>query len=113
MIDKQAMKNYTLKVLDNLRDTQPDCSYCLAPCCYLIVTLTDEEIDSGRYQTREVVMKDGPVTALAAQPSGRCVYGQPGGKCSIYKDRPKVCVDYTCHRDPRIMMGMKYLGYTE
>lgn len=93
------------------RDAKTDCSYCQAPCCYLIVVLTEEEIDSGKYKTREVTMSNGTVTALDVNEHGRCVYGLPNGRCSIYEDRPSVCVNYTCREDPRIKLSMKYLGY--
>lgn len=85
-------------------DPKPDCSYCQAPCCTLLVVLEPSEI--GRFESEPYEFKAGTRTILARREDGYCVYWDGG--CVRYHDRPRVCVEYTCSRDDRITISSKY-----
>lgn len=83
--------------------------FCAAVCCrgYGWVPLTPEEAKSGRYTYKEVsetcgcescvnLRKQGARYILAKLPDGSCVYLDGLRKCTIYRDRPEVCRNYTC-----------------
>jgi Fe-S-cluster containining protein len=115
-------------------DKVPDCSNCVAACCSaFVVTLTEEEYQSGLFSNAAVKItpemtkqfRGGAVSALSAllapnfsQETDKPQYllegkvGEPcpflnGTKCGIYEDRPLVCRTYTCVGDDRITPEMK------
>lgn len=71
---------------------------CQARCCRLVFPLTAQDLEEGvvSWSYRQ------PYTILRGD-DGRCVHQAPGGcHCSIYRQRPTVCRQYDCRKDPRI-----------
>ena len=87
-----------------------DCrSLCAAVCCrgYAFVPVTEEEAKSGKYDYKEVSdtcdcdtckrMREQSIRyTLRKHSDGSCVYLDGERKCSIYKDRPETCKNYSC-----------------
>jgi Fe-S-cluster containining protein len=82
---------------------------CGAACCVdWSVGLAPEEYDSGLYKAERMCLltqKECEKTAekcihrtyqLKKNTDGVCVYLDDHNQCSIYKNRPKVCRDFTC-----------------
>lgn len=86
-------------------DAVTDCSYCRAPCCQLIVDLTDEE--APLYETQESPLNPGR-RVLKRKEHGYCVYHSMETGCTIYDRRPTVCSHYSCRSDRRITPSLKY-----
>jgi|SRR5215204_5625427 len=87
--------------------------FCAAVCCrgYSFVALTEEEAKSGRYEYKEAsntcgcdactrMRELGIRYALRILPDGSCVYLDGTRRCSIYKDRPETCRNYSCVNVP-------------
>ena len=73
-----------------------DCAKCDAKCCNyskFIVRLTDEEVESGKFDDAIAWQRYIPLP---------CVYLK-NNKCSIYEHRPTVCREYTCKGDTRLL----------
>ncbi len=71
---------------------------CKSVCCRLHFALSAEEVESG------IIKWDlGEPYHIRHESSGCCHHLDPGGSgCSIYKDRPTVCRNYSCAGDDRI-----------
>ncbi len=83
--------------------------YCAAVCCrtYTFVSLTEEEVRSGVYESREptagcecescrAMRSQGIEHTLAKASDGSCIYLDGARLCSIYADRPETCRNYGC-----------------
>ena len=82
---------------------------CEAMCCrQWVVNLDNDEFRSGLYKTvvfcklHKDSCKNIKISCmnreyqLERKKDGSCIYLSPNNKCSIYKKRPKVCVDFSC-----------------
>jgi len=76
---------------------------CHTFCCSLIVRLEPGECDP--------TMPDAPMkNCIDKDPdSGICIHlDQERGHCSIYRERPKLCRQYDCRRDPLLPVVLEY-----
>jgi len=101
----QALSANKATLYKSPSDAVTDCSYCRAPCCQLIVDLTDEEVP--RYETQESPITPGK-RVLKRKEYGYCVYHSMEVGCTIYENRPIVCSHYSCRSDRRITPSLKY-----
>ncbi|MCK4488535.1 MAG: YkgJ family cysteine cluster protein [Desulfobacterales bacterium] len=52
----------------------------------------------------DVDLKDDlKMVRLGQKENGECVYLTLSGRCSIYKNRPQVCREYSCMGDERLI----------
>lgn len=70
---------------------------CKGVCCSLRFALNAEEIEKGK-----IKWDLGIPYYIRHEKNGCCTHKNEGGGCSVYNDRPKVCVEYTCEHDDRI-----------
>lgn len=96
----------TNTVYQTKEEAKTDCSYCRAPCCQLIVTLTGDE--PKRFECVETVLDGVKTYTLKQRADGYCVYFVHGVGCSTYDDKPWVCDYYSCRSDKRITPSHKY-----
>ena len=70
-------------------------------CCRAVrVELDDSEKD--KYITQPALRERKDIN-IVAQQNGHCVYLDPNTrKCKIWDDRPRVCREYDCTKDPRV-----------
>jgi Fe-S-cluster containining protein len=77
------------------------CETCPSVCCVLAgeVEVTDKEITSicelGDYKKNFNLKK----RLIKQGPFGVCPFLNKNTQCSIYENRPKVCIDYDCEGD--------------
>lgn len=106
-------KNYPFRLLNGMVYFNGECdmcrSVCAAACCrgYSFVSLTEEEAKSGMYKYREASdtcncdtctrMRQMEIRYILRRlPDGSCMYLDGERKCSIYKNRPETCKNYSC-----------------
>lgn len=65
----------------------------------MTVTLTDTDV--GPFK------RDPDRSAQLARVDGRCVHQTADYACEIYEDRPSLCRQFDCRRDPRIWVDFK------
>lgn len=71
---------------------------CKAVCCKLSFALSPPEVESGK-----IKWELGRPYFIRQEKSGYCSHINPENKCcSIYKERPGVCTNYSCENDKRI-----------
>jgi len=87
------------------RDAQVNCQGCSAPCCtsadrLVLIQPGDPPLPVN---TWTMTLPDGrqeAVLILARHPvTQACVFLGPGGACTIYDRRPKICRSYDCRLD--------------
>lgn len=91
--------------LDDSLITEDICMQC-GRCCKMTMTenrfhkrSTADDTDRGPYMQAmfalnpkaKVVVKNNTIDVIT-----HCSHLQPDLKCGIYKDRPKICIDYNC-----------------
>lgn len=136
---RDAMRKTRLRVLhDSIpplpKDKQPPCNECVTSACCVafVVSISEEEYESGQYDpyavklAPEVVRQlrgktllsttaTSPVHSIGEQTEhyleGKlgepCPFLLSGGKCGIYDQRPITCRVYSCVGDDRITPGMR------
>ena len=86
----------------NGQPVEVDCAarmhICNAVCCRLDFALTQQEVEEGK-----VKWDLGRPYFIRHEADGWCTHLDRGtAKCSIYKDRPGTCRNYSCANDERI-----------
>lgn len=111
------VKSPTFKVLNGMVYFNGKCEECrpscAAVCCrgYSVIALTEDEAKSGIYNykaasetcecnTCKRMRELGVRYALRRLSDGSCVHLDGNRRCSIYKDRPETCREYSCINIP-------------
>ena len=102
--------NRTVYFNGNCEECRPSCA---AVCCsgYGFVSLTEDEVKSGRYLYKEAsescdcttcrrMREIGIKYTLQKQTDGSCAYLDGERRCTIYATRPETCVNYSCRNVP-------------
>jgi Fe-S-cluster containining protein len=94
-----------LRVIENKRAIKGpdiDCAsllhLCHARCCSLQVELSPEDLEDRRLKWD----LEEPYVLRRSAATGYCENLESSGRCCVYEDRPAMCRNYDCRKDPRV-----------
>jgi hypothetical protein len=70
---------------------------CKAVCCKLQFPLSAEEIEKGK-----IKWDLGIPYQIRQKDNGYCTHNKADCSCSVYEDRPRICIKFSCVNDARI-----------
>ena len=71
-----------------------DCAQCAGACCEEVHLSAEFVFRPGHDDVAEWLRQHGEPSVDGLRWELRCIKLEPGGRCSIYEDRPQLCRDY-------------------